>query len=68
MLYNIVINKKKKLFKVGHALHLLHPIFRCYTYSDRVKTVCHELGFREPAVVQSMYIYKNTGIGGEGKF
>ncbi|CAK1554750.1 unnamed protein product [Leptosia nina] len=55
------------LNKVGHALHLLHPIFRCYTYSDRVKAVCQQLGFKEPAVVQSMYIYKNPGIGGEVK-
>ncbi|XP_026331838.1 phytanoyl-CoA dioxygenase domain-containing protein 1 [Hyposmocoma kahamanoa] len=53
------------LNKVGHALHLLHPIIRCYTYSDRVKSVCHQLGFKEPAVVQSMYIYKNPGVGGE---
>ncbi|XP_041987309.1 phytanoyl-CoA dioxygenase domain-containing protein 1 [Aricia agestis] len=53
------------LNKVGHALHLLHPIFRCYTYSDRVKAVCRELGLKEPAVVQSMYIYKNPGLGGE---
>ncbi|XP_014369840.2 phytanoyl-CoA dioxygenase domain-containing protein 1 [Papilio machaon] len=53
------------LNKVGHALHLLHPIFRCYTYSERVKRVCRELGLVDPAVVQSMYIYKNPGIGGE---
>lgn len=51
---------------MGHALHLLHPIFRCYTYSDRVKSVCLQLGFNEPAVVQSMYIYKNPGVGSEG--
>ncbi|CAG9558026.1 unnamed protein product [Danaus chrysippus] len=50
------------LNKVGHALHLLHPIFRCYTYSDRVKTVCKELGLQDPAVVQSMYIYKNPVV------
>ncbi|CAG4962265.1 unnamed protein product [Parnassius apollo] len=53
------------LNKVGHALHLLHPIFRCYTYSNRVKRVCQELGFNEPSVVQSMYIYKNPGVGSE---
>ncbi|XP_068632873.1 phytanoyl-CoA dioxygenase domain-containing protein 1 [Battus philenor] len=53
------------LNKVGHALHLLQPIFRCYTYSDRVKNVCKELGLIDPAVVQSMYIYKNPGVGSE---
>lgn len=59
------VDHSVSLNKVGHALHLLHPIFRCYTYSDRVKTVCRELGMKEPAVVQSMYIYKNPGIGSE---
>ncbi|XP_063371712.1 phytanoyl-CoA dioxygenase domain-containing protein 1-like [Cydia amplana] len=53
------------LNKVGHALHLLHPIFRCYTYSERVKALCRALRLVEPAVVQSMYIYKNPGIGAE---
>ncbi|XP_013189323.1 phytanoyl-CoA dioxygenase domain-containing protein 1 [Amyelois transitella] len=59
------VDPSVSLNKVGHALHLLHPIFRCYTYSDRVKSVCHQLGFKEPAVVQSMYIYKNPRLGGE---
>ncbi|XP_063372773.1 phytanoyl-CoA dioxygenase domain-containing protein 1 [Cydia amplana] len=53
------------LNKVGHALHALHPIFRCYTYSERVKALCRALRLAEPAVVQSMYIYKNPGLGGE---
>nr|XP_021184878.2 phytanoyl-CoA dioxygenase domain-containing protein 1 homolog [Helicoverpa armigera] len=61
----LTVDPSISLNKVGHALHLQHPIFRCYTYSERVKTVCRELGFQEPAVVQSMYIYKNPGIGGE---
>ncbi|KAI5636979.1 phytanoyl-CoA dioxygenase (PhyH) domain-containing protein [Phthorimaea operculella] len=60
------VDPSVSLNKVGHALHLLHPIFRCYTYSERVKAVCQQLGLRVPAVVQSMYIYKNPGIGGEG--
>ncbi|CAB3259045.1 unnamed protein product [Arctia plantaginis] len=53
------------LNKMGHALHYHHPLFRCYTYSERVKTVCRELGFKEPSVVQSMYIFKNPGVGCE---
>ncbi|CAH2265900.1 jg190 [Pararge aegeria aegeria] len=59
------VDPSVSLNKVGHALHLLHPIFRCYTFSDRVKAVCQELNFLEPSVVQSMYIYKNPGLGGE---
>lgn len=62
---NLTVEPEISLNKVGHALHLLHPIFRCYTYSERVKSICKELGFIEPAVVQSMYIFKNPGIGSE---
>ncbi|KAJ8737511.1 hypothetical protein PYW08_000106 [Mythimna loreyi] len=61
----LTVEPSLSLNKVGHALHLQHPIFRCYTYCDRVQQVCRELAFKEPAVVQSMYIYKNPGVGGE---
>lgn len=52
--------------QVGHALHIHHPTFRAVTVNDRVRDVCKKLGFRRPAIPQSMYIYKNPGIGGEG--
>ncbi|KAF9798926.1 hypothetical protein SFRURICE_019708 [Spodoptera frugiperda] len=61
----LTVDPSISLNKVGHALHYQHPIFRCYTYCDRVKEVAKALGFKEPAVVQSMYIYKNPGVGGE---
>ncbi|CAH2035364.1 unnamed protein product, partial [Iphiclides podalirius] len=62
---DLKVDPSVSLNKVGHALHFLHPIFRCYTYSERVKRVCKELGLVKPSVVQSMYIYKNPGIGSE---
>ena len=55
------------LNKVGHALHSLHPVFNKVTFSDRVKEICWKLGFSKPAVAQSMYIFKNPGVGGEVK-
>ncbi|KAF9798927.1 hypothetical protein SFRURICE_019709, partial [Spodoptera frugiperda] len=61
----LTVDPSISLNKVGHALHYQHPVFRYYTYCDRVKEVAKALGFKEPAVVQSMYIYKNPGIGGE---
>lgn len=59
------VHSSISLNKIGHALHYLHPIFRCYTYSERVKSVCRELDLRTPTVVQSMYIFKHPGTGGE---
>ena len=53
--------------QVGHALHWLHPVFRKYTFSEKVKEIAFQLELIEPAVCQSMYIYKNPGVGSEGK-
>lgn len=51
---------------MGHALHTEHPLFKKISFSDRIKEICWQLGFRRPAIPQSMYIYKNPGVGGEG--
>lgn len=53
-------------FQVGHALHWLHPTFKKYTFDERVKEAAFQLDYEEPVVCQSMYIYKNPGIGSEG--
>mmetsp|Transcript_12937 Transcript_12937/g.21885 ORF Transcript_12937/g.21885 Transcript_12937/m.21885 type:complete len:219 (+) Transcript_12937:331-987(+) len=52
--------------KVGHAMHDLHPAFESFSYSQVVKTLCREVfQYKSPALVQSMYIFKNPRIGGE---
>ncbi|XP_063240998.1 phytanoyl-CoA dioxygenase domain-containing protein 1 homolog isoform X2 [Bacillus rossius redtenbacheri] len=53
------------LNKVGHALHSLHPTFRQFTFCEKVKEACFRLGFEDPVIVQSMYIFKNPGTGSE---
>uniref|UniRef100_U5EY12 Putative peroxisomal phytanoyl-coa hydroxylase n=1 Tax=Corethrella appendiculata TaxID=1370023 RepID=U5EY12_9DIPT len=53
------------LNKVGHALHTDHPVFEKISFNNRVKEICWQLGFNRPAIAQSMYIFKNPGIGGE---
>lgn len=65
---DLQVNEEFSLNKVGHALHTLDPAFKNVTFSDKVKEVCHKLQLEEPVVVQSMYIYKNPGIGSEGNF
>ncbi|GLV42703.1 Phytanoyl-CoA dioxygenase domain containing 1 [Carabus blaptoides fortunei] len=59
------VDKNLAVNKVGHALHSLVPAFRKYTLDERVKETCWQLGMADPAVAQSMYIYKNAGTGGE---
>lgn len=61
----LLVEPHLALNKVGHALHEKLPVFSDVTKSERVKEACRQLGLDTPAVAQSMYIYKNPGIGGE---
>nr|XP_053647065.1 phytanoyl-CoA dioxygenase domain-containing protein 1-like isoform X3 [Cherax quadricarinatus] len=59
------VDKHLALNKIGHALHWLVPEFKKVSFSTKMKKVAQQLGFVSPAVVQSMYIFKQPGIGGE---
>ncbi|XP_022210789.2 phytanoyl-CoA dioxygenase domain-containing protein 1 homolog [Drosophila obscura] len=61
----LLVDPMIALNKVGHALHVEHPTFNAITFSNRVREICWQLNYNRPAVCQSMYIYKNPGIGGE---
>ncbi|CAH0547789.1 unnamed protein product [Brassicogethes aeneus] len=61
----LLVDPSVSLNKIGHALHELNPVFRKLTFCEQVKETAFQLGFQEPAVVQSMYIFKNPGIGSE---
>ncbi|XP_067868414.1 phytanoyl-CoA dioxygenase domain-containing protein 1 isoform X2 [Heterodontus francisci] len=47
------------------ALHALEPTFKNLTHSLKVQEVAQKLDLKEPVIVQSMYIFKQPGIGGE---
>uniref|UniRef100_A0A803V7I7 Phytanoyl-CoA dioxygenase domain-containing protein 1 n=1 Tax=Ficedula albicollis TaxID=59894 RepID=A0A803V7I7_FICAL len=47
------------------ALHAYDPVFKQITHSPKVQELGRELGLERPVVVQSMYIFKQPGIGGE---
>ena len=51
--------------KIAHALHEVDPAFRAFTRSPRVAGLAAALGYDRPLPVQSMYICKQPGIGGE---
>jgi phytanoyl-CoA hydroxylase len=57
--------KKLSINKVGHALHDLDPDFRSFSRSDKILAVVSSLNYKRPAPIQSMYIFKQPGIGGE---
>jgi phytanoyl-CoA hydroxylase len=59
------MDKSEIINKVGHALHFLDPVFRDFSQSDKVKRLVKSLGYKDPVLPQSMYIFKQGKIGGE---
>ena len=59
-------NKIAALNKAGHGMHIAPGPFQRYTQSAKVIDLLSELGWRDPCVPQSMYIFKQAKIGGEG--
>ncbi|CAH3154855.1 unnamed protein product [Pocillopora meandrina] len=61
----LIKDKQKAINKVGHALHVWNPVFKKMTFNKRIEAVAKSAGFKHPVVPQSMYIFKQPGIGGE---
>ena len=53
------------LNKVGHGLHSQDPVFRAFCEDPTFVRLLTALGLQRPEAVQSMYIFKQPGIGGE---
>eukprot|EP01062_Namystynia_karyoxenos_P070098 TRINITY_DN65490_c0_g1_i1.p1 TRINITY_DN65490_c0_g1~~TRINITY_DN65490_c0_g1_i1.p1 ORF type:complete len:357 (+),score=110.55 TRINITY_DN65490_c0_g1_i1:85-1071(+) len=57
--------KELAVNKCGHALHWQDAVFRDYATSDKVSAVAQSLGWKDPVLPQSMYIFKQPRVGGE---
>ncbi len=57
--------KVDSLNKVGHAMHDLDPVFDAFSRTPELAGVADSLGFEQPGIIQSMYIFKPPRIGGE---
>ena len=53
------------LNKIGHALHDLDPVFERISRRPRIADLVRALGFVQPLLLQSMYLFKQPHIGGE---
>ena len=62
---NIMVGKSRAINKIGHAMHDLDPIFQKFSRNARLARTAADLGFAEPLLLQSMYIFKQPEIGGE---
>lgn len=57
--------KQLSINKVGHALDELDPVFKNFSGSQNFSGLLASLDYKRPVVIQSMYIFKQPGIGGE---
>ena len=57
--------KSLSINKIGHAQHDLDPVFSGFSRSPRLAELAADLGFADPRLIQSMYIFKQPSIGGE---
>jgi phytanoyl-CoA hydroxylase len=59
------VPKALAINKIGHALHDLDPVFAAFSHGPELAALAEDLGLAEPQIWQSMYIFKQPGIGGE---
>ena len=58
-------DKSLSINKIGHALHDLDPVFDRFSRGPQLASLARGLGLADPLIMQSMYIFKQPGIGGE---
>jgi phytanoyl-CoA hydroxylase len=62
---NITVAKRLAINKLGHAMHEVDASFRQFSSDANLEDICKKIGFQDPRLLQSMYIFKQPRIGGE---
>ena len=57
--------KERSINKIGHALHDLDPVFERFSRTPEIASLVAALGYSQPLLIQSMYVFKQPNIGGE---
>ena len=58
-------SKSKSINKIGHAMHDLDPVFEQFSRTQELAQISKEVGFKDPRILQSMFIFKQPHIGWE---
>uniref|UniRef100_A0A3Q3NAM9 Phytanoyl-CoA dioxygenase domain-containing protein 1 n=1 Tax=Labrus bergylta TaxID=56723 RepID=A0A3Q3NAM9_9LABR len=61
----IPINSNNNISYIFLALHAYEPLYEKVTHSPKVQGIAKKLGVVSPVILQSMFIFKQPGIGGE---
>ncbi len=62
---NLTQPRERAINKIGHALHDLVPEFTEFCRQPIIGRLLRDLGYTEPVLWQTMYIFKQPRIGGE---
>ena len=62
---SLTVPKDRSINKIGHALHDLDPVFERFSYTVELAELATAVGLGDALALQSMYIFKQPGIGGE---
>jgi len=62
---HLVHDKALSINKIGHAMHDLDPVFDAFSRQPVIAEAASSIGFTDPKLLQSMYIFKSPRIGGE---
>ena len=57
--------KELSINKIGHAMHDLDPVFDNFSRTPELAEIAKDVGFEDPRILQSMFIFKQPHIGGE---
>ena len=57
--------KALSINKIGHAMHDLDPVFAAFSRGQALSDLAADVGLQQPLLWQSMYIFKQPGIGSE---
>jgi len=58
-------SKSRSINKIGHAMHDLDPVFEKFSRTTELAQISEDIGFKDPRILQSMFIFKQPHIGGE---
>ncbi len=61
---DITVDKDLAINKLGHAMHQYDATFRHFSTDQKIQNICRQIGFKDPRLLQSMYIFKQPRIGG----
>lgn len=61
--HKLKVEKQNAFNKIGHAMHDLDPIYQRFSYQNTFKEILLGIGYKNPVLCQSMYIFKSPKIG-----